>query len=168
MKRDTNPQEVLYYLYQQSALQTTFGAILLGIIDGQPRQLSLRQLLQEFLDFREQTLSRRYSHELGKAESRSHLVEGLLGALSQVDEVIDILRQAPDGSTAKVGLISRLELSEVQADEILAMPLRRLTGMERQKLEEEYQELETTINTLRNLLGDRKELLKSLKKICGV
>ena len=164
LKRDTNPQEVLYYLYQQSALQTTFGAILLGIIDGQPRQLSLRQMLQEFLDFREQTLSRRYTHELGKAESRSHLVEGLLLALSQVDEVIDILRQAPDGSTAKVGLITRLELSEVQADEILAMPLRRLTGMERQKLEEEYEELETRINTLRNLLGDRKELLKSLKK----
>ncbi len=164
LKRDANPQEVLYYLYQQSALQTTFGAILLGIIDGQPRQLSLRQLLQEFLDFREQTLSRRYSHELDKAESRSHLVEGLLTALSQVDEVIDILRQAPDGSTAKVGLISRLELSEVQADEILAMPLRRLTGMERQKLEEEYEELDARINTLRNLLSDRKELLKSLKK----
>lgn len=164
LKRDTNPQEVLYYLYQQSALQTTFGAILLGIIDGQPRQLSLRLLLQEFLDFREQTLNRRYSHELGKAESRLHLVEGLLSALSQVDEVIEILRQAPDGSTAKVGLISRLELSEIQADEILAMPLRRLTGMERQKLEEEYEELETRINTLRSLLSDRKELLKSLKK----
>ncbi|MEO0839765.1 MAG: DNA gyrase subunit A [Cyanobacteria bacterium J06643_5] len=164
LKRDANPQEVLYYLYQQSALQTTFGAILLGLIDGQPRQLSLRSLLQEFLDFREQTLNRRYSHELGKAESRLHLVEGLLSALSQVDEVIEILRQAPDGSTAKVGLISRLELSEVQADEILAMPLRRLTGMERQKLQEEYEELETRINTLRNLLSDRKELLKSLKK----
>ena len=164
LTRDANPQEVLYYLYQQSALQTTFGAILLGIIDGQPRQLSLRLLLQEFLDFREQTLNRRYSHELGKAESRLHLVEGLLSALSQVDEVIEILRQAPDGSTAKVGLISRLELSEVQADEILAMPLRRLTGMEQQKLQEEYEELETRINTLRNLLSDRKELLKSLKK----
>ncbi|MBV6622858.1 MAG: DNA topoisomerase (ATP-hydrolyzing) subunit A [Rivularia sp. (in: Bacteria)] len=164
LKRDTNPQEVLYYLYQQSALQTTFGAILLGLINGQPRQLSLRQLLQEFLDFREQTLNRRYSHELGKAENRLHLVEGLLAALSQVDEVIDILRQAPDGSTAKVGLISRLELTEVQADEILAMPLRRLTGMERQKLQEEYQELESRINILRKLLSDRKELLKSLKK----
>ena len=164
LKRDANAQEVLYYLYQQSALQTTFGAILLGIIDGQPRQLSLRLLLQEFLDFREQTLNRRYSHELGKAESRLHIVEGLLGALSQVDEVIEILRQAPDGSTAKVGLISRLELSEVQADEILAMPLRRLTGMEQQKLQSECEELETRINTLRNLLSDRKELLKSLKK----
>ncbi|MGB3654511.1 MAG: DNA gyrase subunit A [Rivularia sp. (in: cyanobacteria)] len=164
LKRDATPAEVLYYLYHQTALQTTFGAILLGIIDGQPRQLSLRQLLQEFLDFREQTLNRRYSYELGKAESRLHLVSGLLTALSQVDEVIEILRQAPDGSTAKVSLVSRLELSEVQADEILAMPLRRLTGMERQKLEQESEELETRINKLRNLLNDRKELLKSLKK----
>ncbi|MEM9923551.1 MAG: DNA topoisomerase (ATP-hydrolyzing) subunit A [Cyanobacteria bacterium P01_D01_bin.50] len=164
LKRDANAEEVLQYLYHQTALQTTFGAILLGIIDSQPRQLSLRQLLQEFLDFREQTLNRRYSHELGKAESRLHTVSGLLSALSQVDEVIEILRQAPDGSTAKVALISRLELSEVQADEILAMPLRRLTGMERQKLQQEYEELENTINTLRKLLDDRKELLKSLKK----
>lgn len=164
LKRDANPQEVLYYLYQQTALQTTFGAILLGLIDGQPRQLSLRQLLQEFLNFREQTLNRRYSYELAKAESRLHLVSGLLVALSQVDEVIEILRQAPDGSTAKVTLVSRLELSETQADEILAMPLRRLTGMEQQKLQEEYEELEAKINTLRKLLNDRKELLKSLKK----
>ena len=164
LKRDAVPAELLYHLYHQTALQTTFGAILLGISDGQPRQLSLRQLLQEFLDFREQTLNRRYSHELGKAESRLHLVSGLLTALSQVDEVIEILRQAPDGSTAKVSLVSRLELSEVQADEILAMPLRRLTGMERQKLEQESEELETRINTLRKLLEDRKELLKSLKK----
>ncbi len=164
LKRDANPQEVLYCLYHQTALQTTFGAILLGIIDGQPRQLSLRQMLQEFLNFREQTLSRRYSHELDKAESRLHVLNGLLTALSQVDEVIDILRQAPDGSTAKVSLVSTLGLSEVQADEILAMPLRRLTGMEREKLQKESEELERRINTLRKLLEDRKELLKSLKK----
>ncbi len=164
LKRDAVPAELLYHLYHQTALQTTFGAILLGIIDGQPRQLSLRQLLQEFLDFREQTLNRRYSHELGKAEGRLHIVSGLLAALSQVDQVIEILRQAPDGSTAKVGLVSTLGLSEVQADEILAMPLRRLTGMEQQKLQQEFEELEKRISTLRNLLDDRKELLKSLKK----
>ena len=78
LKRDTNPQEVLQHLYHQTALQMTFGAILLAIVDGQPRQLSLRQLLQEFLSFREETLNRRYSYELGKAENRVHLVEGLL------------------------------------------------------------------------------------------
>ncbi|MEA5570825.1 DNA gyrase subunit A [Calothrix sp. UHCC 0171] len=164
LKRDTNPQEILGNLYHQTALQTNFGAILLAIVNGQPRQLSLRNLLQEFLDFREQTLSRRYRYELGKAENRAHLVEGLLQALGNLDEVITILRQAPDGSTAKITLISRLQLTEVQADAILAMPLRRLTGLEQQNLQREFDELSQQIANLRILLSDRKELLKSLKK----
>ncbi|AFY41104.1 DNA gyrase subunit A [Nostoc sp. PCC 7107] len=164
LKRDTNPQEVLQHLYHQTALQTNFGAILLAIVEGQPRQLSLRQLLQEFLNFREATLNRRYGYELGKAESRLHIVEGLLKALSQVDEVISILRQAADGSTAKVNLSSQLNLSESQADAILAMPLRRLTGLEQQNLQQEFEQLTTQIALLQNLLNDRRELLKSLKK----
>ncbi|MCC5638029.1 DNA gyrase subunit A [Nostoc sp. CHAB 5844] len=164
LKRDTNPQEVLQHLYHQTALQTNFGAILLAIVDGQPRQLSLRQLLQEFLNFREATLNRRYGYELGKAESRLHIVEGLLKALSQVDEVISILRQAADGSTAKINLSSQLDLSEVQADAILAMPLRRLTSLEQQNLQQEFQQLTQQIALLQNLLSDRRELLKSLKK----
>jgi len=164
LKRDTNPQEVLGNLYHQTALQTNFGAILLALVDGQPRQLSLRNLLQEFLSFREQTLNRRYSYELGKAENRLHLVEGLLKALSNVDQVIEILRQAADGSTAKVTLQSQLDLSEVQADAILSMPMRRLTGMERQNLQQEFEELTVQITTLRRLLSDRRELLKALKK----
>jgi DNA gyrase subunit A len=164
LKRDTNPQEVLGNLYHQTALQTNFGAILLAIVDGQPRQLSLRSLLQEFLDFREQTLNRRYGYELSKAENRAHLVEGLLKALANLDEVIAILRQAPDGSTAKVTLVNRLELTEVQADAILSMPLRRLTGLEQQNLQQEFNELSEQIANLRILLSDRKELLKSLKK----
>jgi DNA gyrase subunit A len=164
LKRDTNPQEILQHLYHQTALQTNFGAILLAIVDGQPRQLSLRNLLLEFLSFREQTLSRRYSYELSKAENRSHLVSGLLKALASLDEVISILRQAPDGSTAKVNLINQLELSEVQADAILSMPLRRLTGLEQQNLQQEFSELSAQIETLRKLLGDRSVLLKSLKK----
>ncbi|MDZ8028622.1 MAG: DNA gyrase subunit A [Nostoc sp. DedQUE11] len=164
LKRDTNPQEVLQNLYHQTALQSNFGAILLAIVDGQPRQLSLRQLLQEFLSFREQTLNRRYSYELGKAESRSHLVEGLLKALSNLDAVIEILRQAADGSTAKINLCSRLDLSEVQADAILAMPLRRLTSLEQQNLQREFEELSEQIDLLQRLLSDRHELLKALKK----
>ncbi|WP_017653200.1 DNA gyrase/topoisomerase IV subunit A [Fortiea contorta] len=164
LKRDTNPQEVLQNLYHQTAFQSNFGAILLALVDGQPRQLSLRQLLLEFLSFREQTLNRRYGYELGKAENRSHLVAGLLLALSHVDEVIEILRQAADGSTAKINLCSRLELSEVQADAILAMPLRRLTGLERQNLQQEFEQLTEQITLLRRLLSDRKELLKALKK----
>ncbi|MFH7024452.1 MAG: DNA topoisomerase (ATP-hydrolyzing) subunit A [Heteroscytonema crispum UTEX LB 1556] len=164
LKRDTNPQEILQHLYHQTALQTTFGAILLALVDGQPRQLSLRNLLQEFLSFREHTLNRRYSHELGKAQSRQHLVEGLLKALSQVDAVIEILRQAADGSTAKVTLQSQLDLSEVQADAILAMPLRRITSLEQQNLQREFAELSEQIQLLQRLLSDRRELLKSLKK----
>ncbi|HLO88463.1 MAG TPA: DNA gyrase subunit A [Nostocaceae cyanobacterium] len=164
LKRDTNPQEVLGNLYHQTALQTNFGAILLAIVDGQPRQLSLKQLLEEFLKFREQTLNRRYSYELGKAEGRLNLVTGLLKALSNLDQVIEILRQAADGSTAKINLCSRLELSEAQADAILAMPLRRLTSLEQQNLQQEFQQLTEQITLLRRLLEDRKELLKALKK----
>ncbi|MGH1396948.1 MAG: DNA gyrase subunit A [Trichormus sp.] len=164
LKRDTSPQEVLQHLYHQTALQTNFGAILLAIVDGQPRQLSLRQLLLEFLEFREHTLNRRYSYELGKAQTRLHTVEGLLKALSHVDEVIEILRQAADGSSAKVILASRMELSESQADAILAMPLRRLTSLEQQNLQREFEELTSQIALLDKLLSDRKELLKALKK----
>ena len=164
LKRDTNPQEVLQHLYHQTALQTNFGAILLGLVDGQPRQLSLRQILQEFLNFREDTLNRRYSYELGKAESRLQLVEGLLKALSNLDEVIAILRQAPDGTTAKINLCSRLNLSEVQGDAILAMPLRRLTSLEQQSLQQEFEQLSEQIEVLQRLLNDRRELLKALKK----
>jgi DNA gyrase subunit A len=164
LKRDTDPQNVLQQLYHQTALQTNFGAIMLALVDGQPRQLSLRQLLQEFLQFREQTLNRRYTHELDRAESRLHLVEGLLSALAHLDEVIAILRQASDGSTAKITLQSRFDLSEVQADAILAMPLRRLTSLEQQNLQTEFESLTEQIQTLRRLLSDRRELLKALKK----
>ncbi|MEH2012277.1 DNA gyrase/topoisomerase IV subunit A [Nostoc sp.] len=164
LKRDTNPQEVLQHLYHQTALQMTFGAILLAIVNGQPRQLSLRQLLQEFLSFREQTLNRRYNYELGKAQSRVQLVEGLLKALSNLDQVIGILRQAPDGSTAKINLCSQLDLSEVQGDAILAMPLRRLTSLEQQNLQQEFEQLSEQIRLLEQLLNDRRELLKALKK----
>ncbi|KYC42924.1 DNA topoisomerase IV [Scytonema hofmannii PCC 7110] len=164
LKRDTNPQEILQNLYHQTALQSNFGAILLALVDRQPRQLSLRQLLQEFLHFREQTLNRRYSYELVKAESRQHLVEGLLKALSHLDEVIEILRSAADGTTAKISLAQQLSLSEVQADALLAMPMRRLTGLEQQNLQKEYEQLSEQIQFLGRLLSDRKELLKSMKK----
>ena len=164
LKRDTNSQELLQNLYQQTALQTTFGAILLALVDGQPRQLSLRQLLQEFLKFREHTLNRRYSYELGKAENRVNILSGLLKALANLDDVITILRQAADGSTAKMTLCSRLDLSDLQADAILSMPLRRLTSLEQQNLQEEFEQLNREIGVLRKLLEDRQELLKALKK----
>ncbi|MEB3342413.1 DNA topoisomerase (ATP-hydrolyzing) [Okeania sp.] len=164
LKRETDPSVVLHHLYQQTDLLSKFGAIMLALVDGQPRQLSLRELLQEFLNFREQTLTRRYTYELEIARARCHIVEGLLTALTELDGVIDILRNAPDGSTAKVSFQERLGLSENQADAILAMPMRRLTGLEKQKLEEEYEELIQKIQELENLLSDRHQLLKGLKK----
>ncbi|MGI8500529.1 MAG: DNA gyrase subunit A [Hassallia sp.] len=164
LKRDTKEQDVLGHLYHQTALQTNFGAILLAIVDGQPRQLSLRHLLQEFLSFREQTLNRRYTHELEKAQNRLHLLDGLLKALSNLDDVIEILRQAADGASAKIDLCSLLDLTEVQADAILAMPLRRLTSLEQQNLQREFEQLIEEAELLQRLLNDRKELLKALKK----
>jgi DNA gyrase subunit A len=164
LKRDTNPRKVLAELYQHTALQTNFGTIMLALVDNKPTQLSLRELLAEFLRFREQTLIRQYSNELEQSQKQLHLKAGLLVALNNLDAVIDILRNAPDGTTAKVSLQERLEISESQADSILAMPMRRLTGLERQKLQTEHQELETRINQLQILLSDRNELMKSLKK----
>ena len=164
LKRDTNPQEVLQRLYQLTALQGNFGVTLLALVKGQPRQLSLRQVLQEFLNFREHTLNRRYTFDLQKKQSRLHLVSGLLKALLNIDRVIEILRSAADGSTAKMTLSKELDLTALQADAILAMPLRRLTNLEQQNLQQESEELQGQIRNLRKLLNDRRELLKALKK----
>ena len=164
LKRDTNTKEVLKQLHRQTALSSNFGAIMLALVDGQPRQLTLRQLLEEFLRFREETLTRQYTYQLEQDERRLHIVEGLLVSLTQLDAVIEILRNAPDGTTAKMSLESQLNISEIQADAILAMPLRRLTGLERQKLQTEFDELTARIEQLRRLLSDRNELLKALKK----
>jgi len=164
LKRETKAPDVLEQLYRQTALQTNFGAIMLALVNGQPRQLSLRRLLEEFLQFREQTLTRQYTYELEQKQRRLHLVEGLLASLAQLDTLIDILRNAPDGTTAKLALQEQLNLSETQADAILAMPLRRLTGLERQKLQTECDELRERLEELQQLLGNRQELLKALKK----
>jgi DNA gyrase subunit A len=164
LKRESQPQQVLAALYQQTALQTNFGAIILALVDNQPRQLSLKQVLQEFLRFRETTLTRQYGDELQQASDRLHLVEGLLLALQNIDRVVDILKNAPDGTTAKYRFQAELGISDDQADSILAMPLRRLTGLERQKLETEATELQTKIQQLETLLHNRQEFLKSLKK----
>jgi DNA gyrase subunit A len=164
IKRDAEPSNVLDQLYRQTALQSNFGAIMLAIVEGQPRQLSLRQLLEEFLKFREITLTRQYGNELAQAQKRVHILSGILTALDNLDAVINILRNAPDGTTAKAIFQTELDLSEIQADAILAMPLRRLTGLEKTNLQAEFQEVNTKINSLNNLLQDRNELLKSLKK----
>jgi DNA gyrase subunit A len=164
IKRDAEPSSVLAQLYRQTALQSNFGATLLAIVDGQPRQLTLRQLLEEFLKFREITLTRQYANELEQAQKRVHTLSGLLTALDNLDAVITILRNAPDGTTAKAIFQAELDLSDIQADAILAMPMRRLTGMEKTHLQDEFQELNIKISSLNNLLQDRNELLKSLKR----
>ena len=164
LKREVQPPVVLDALYRLTPLQTNFGAIMLALNGGQPRQLALREMLQAFLDFREETLTRQYRYELEKTEDRIHIVEGMIRALDNLDALIDILRHAPDGTTAKVSLREAFDLSERQANEILAMPLRRLTGLERQNLQNEYEELITRRDELQRLLSDRRELLKALKK----
>ncbi|KGF73912.1 DNA topoisomerase IV subunit A [Neosynechococcus sphagnicola sy1] len=164
LKREIQPAALLNELYRQTALQSNFGAILLALAEGQPRQMPLRELLQIFLQFREQTLSRRYNHELDKSEQRRHLLAGMLAALTNLDGLIEILRQAPDGTTAKTRLQEQFQLSDRQSDAILAMPLRRLTGLERQNLQTEFEELTQRTTELQRLLGDRRELLKALKK----
>ncbi|WP_008310340.1 DNA gyrase subunit A [Leptolyngbya sp. PCC 6406] len=164
LKREAQPPVILDTLYRLTPLQSNFGAIMLALDGGQPRQLTLRQMLQAFLDFRETTLTRQYRHELEKTDARLHLLEGLRLALDHLDELIDLLRNAPDGTTAKVTMQETFDLSDRQADAILAMPLRRLTGLERDNLQQEYEELAQRRDRLQQLLGDRRELLKALKK----
>ncbi|MEM6433045.1 MAG: DNA gyrase subunit A [Cyanobacteria bacterium P01_D01_bin.115] len=164
LKREAQPEVVLNALYRQTPLQNNFGAIMLALNDGQPRQLPLREILQAFLDFREETLTRQYRYDLEKTEARLHIVDGLIRALENLDQLIEILRHAPDGTTAKVSLQAAFGLDDRQSDKVLAMPLRRLTGLERQNLQDEYSELTAHRDELQRLLSDRRELLKMLKK----
>lgn len=164
LKKDAPPEKVLNHLYKQTALQTNFGVIMLGLVDKKPCQLSLKAMLEEFLQFREITLNRQFRYELIEKRDRIHILEGLLIALKQVKKVVEILGNSPDGTTAKVSLQEKLKISESQANSILSMPLRRITGLEKQKLEEEFTQLQTRILQLENLLSNRQELLKALKK----
>jgi DNA gyrase subunit A len=164
LRRDGNPDKILQQLYRMTSLQSNFGVIFLALVNGQPKQLNLRQLLEEFLSFREVTLTRRYRHELEQHENRIHIVDGWLQALDHIDQIITILRNAPDGSSAKLEFQNQFDFSDRQADAILGMPLRRLTGMERKNLEGEFAELTAKITDLQTLLNDRKELLKALKQ----
>ena len=164
LKRDANTQKILDDLHRQTALQNTFGTIMLALTDRKPKQMTLREALQEFLAFREETLTKRYRHELDQLESRQHIVEGWLLALSNLDAVIDILRNSPDGTTAKLTMQDRFEMSDRQADAVLGMPLRRLTGLERTNLQKEFEELTVKVAGLQKVLNDRRELLKAMKK----
>jgi len=162
VRRDANAETVLADLQRRTALQSNFGAILLALVHGQPQQLSLRSLLQQFLEYRELTLLRRTRHALKRCEDRLEVVEGLITALAHLQEVIAMITAAADAAAAKAALQVRLELTERQADAVLAMPLRRLTGLEQESLRKEADDLRAERSRLRLLLDDRDSLLAAL------
>ncbi|SAY38968.1 DNA gyrase/topoisomerase IV subunit A [Candidatus Synechococcus spongiarum] len=162
LRRDGQPEVVLQELFRRTALQSNFGAILLALVDGKPTQLSLRRVLEIFLEFREQTSLRRYRFALGKISQRLEVVNGLLQALARLQEVILLISQAPAAARAAAALQVQLGLSSAQAEAVLAMPLRRLTGLERQGLDTERQKLEAEQARLQVLLDDRNARVEAL------
>jgi DNA gyrase subunit A len=162
VRRDADSNKVLAELYRRTALQSNFGAILLALVHGQPLQLSLRELLTRFLEFRELTLLRRTSHALRRCEERLEVVEGLMKALARLQEVIAMITAASDAAAAKASLQVHLDLSERQADAVLSMPLRRLTGLEQESLRKEAADLKEEQGQLRHLLDDRSTLLDTM------
>ena len=162
LRRDGQPDVVLKELFRRTALQSNFGVILLALVDGKPTQLSLRRVLEIFLEFREQTTLRRYRFALGKISQRLEVVSGLLQALTRLQEVVLLISQAPEAARAAAALQVQLGLSPAQAEAVLAMPLRRLTGLERQGLETERHDLEAEQTRLRVLLEDRNSRVDAL------
>ncbi len=162
LRRDAEPEKVLQELQRRTALQSNFGAILLTLVNGQPQQLNLRQMLQQFLEYRELTIIRRTRHALKRCEDRLEVVLGLIRALDDLKRVIEMITAAPDAATARASLQVHLDLSERQADAVLAMPLRRLTGLEQEGLRKEAQDLEEERKRLRHLLDDRQTLLDTM------
>jgi DNA gyrase subunit A len=154
LSRNANPQIVLNRLYKHTQLQESFGVITLALVDGVPRTLSLAEVIQHYIAHQEVVVTRRTRYELRKSEERDHIVAGLLIALANLDAVIKIIRGSADSDEARTKLMSRFKLSEIQANHILDMPLRRLTRLEREKLEEEHRELQDTIKRLTALLKD--------------
>ncbi len=153
-KRDAMAQVVLNHLYRMTNLQTTFGVINLAIVGGQPVVLRLKEMLRYFVDHRREVVTRRCLYELAQAEARAHILEGLLIALDAIDAVITLIRASPDAPTAKAGLMSTFALSERQSQAILDMRLQRLTGLERDKIRDEFDELQTKITYLKEVLSD--------------
>ncbi|MEA5557259.1 DNA topoisomerase (ATP-hydrolyzing) subunit A [Nodularia spumigena] len=163
LKRDSYPRVVLNNLYKQTPLQANFGANMLALVNGKPEILNLKKFLEVFLDFRIESITRRTRYELRKAEARDHLLQGLLIALSQLDAIIVLIRHAPDAPTAKGELITNYGLSEVQADAILQMQLRRLTALEADKIRQEHEDLQTQIADLQDILARRERILEIIE-----
>ena len=162
LKRDANPQVVLNHLYKNTQMQTTFGAILLALVDGEPKILTLKDCLEVYIDHRKTVILRRTKFELDKAEARAHILEGLRIAIDNIDEIIAIIRSSYDD--AKEKLMERFGLSEIQAQAILDMQLKRLQGLQREKIEEEYQELMKLIARLKEILASDKLVYDIIKE----
>ena len=166
LRRGAQPNRVLNRLYKFSALQTTFGAQILALVDGQPRLLSLKRALMIFIEHRREVIRRRTEFELAKAKARAHILEGLRIAIEFLDEVIRIIRGAPNAEGAKSALMTRFALSDLQAQAILDLQLRRLAALERQKIEDEYQEVMRQIAWFEDLLANPGKILGLIRDDC--
>ncbi|MCU0372041.1 MAG: DNA gyrase subunit A [Ignavibacteria bacterium] len=174
LKRDANPNVIINNLYKHTQMRVTFGIITLALVDGVPKILNLKEMMQHFIKHRLEVIVRRSKFELDAAEKRAHILEGYIIALDNIDEIIKLIKKSKDGPAAKEGLMKKFKLSEPQAQAILDMRLQRLTGLERKKIEDEYKELLKTIERLKRILASealRKELiiadLKELKEKFG-
>jgi DNA gyrase subunit A len=163
LKREAQKEIVLNQLYKHTQMQTTFGVIMLALVNGRPLVLNLRQMLKEYISYREQVIVRRTKFELAEAEKRAHILEGLKIALDHLDEVIALIRRSKTTETARKALMERFKLSEIQAQAILDMPLKRLTSLERKKIEDEYLELIKLIARLRSILESRAKVLALIR-----
>lgn len=165
LKKDAYPKKILNQLYKLTPLQTSFHYNMLALVDGiQPRVLGLQDILQEYIKHRQVVIRRRTEYELRKAKDRAHILEGLKIALDHIEEIIKTIRASKSSDEAQISLMSKFKLSEIQAKAILAMQLRTLTGLERQKIEDELAELLKIISELEKILSDEKEILKIVKK----
>ena len=164
LKKDVQPAIILNYLYKHTQMQETFGVNMLALVNGRPQVLSLRDMLYYYVQHQKEVVTRRTKYDLDKAEARAHILEGLIKALDHIDEIVRIIRSSKDTPSARQALIDTFEFTEKQAQAILDMRLARLTGLEREKLLEEYQELEKTIAQLRAILADESLLLNIIKQ----
>ncbi|MCL7414294.1 MAG: DNA gyrase subunit A, partial [ANME-2 cluster archaeon] len=162
--RGTNADVVLNQLYKHTQMESSFGIINLALVDGQPQVLTLKELIVHFIDHRVVVITRRSQFELEKARKRAHILEGLQIALDHIDQVITLIRASKTVDEARAGLISNFDLSEEQAKAILDMRLQRLTGLEREKIDNEHKELLETIQWLLELLADRAKILNLIKE----
>jgi DNA gyrase subunit A len=164
LKREANATVVLNNLYRHTQMQTTFGVIMLALVDGRPQVLTLRQMIDLFIKHRNEIIVRRTKFELSEAEKRAHILEGYTIALDNIDEVIALIKKSKDVPTAQAGLMKKFKLSEIQAKAILDMRLQRLTGLERKKIEEEYKETIKLIERLRSILASKKLQMETIKQ----